>query len=61
MPVQLVFGCEMVLNNPFIAVWEDIIICKQKPKDENNDKKIRISNRTIIEYMRMLLVHNKNI
>ena len=50
--VKLVFGCNMILNNPFIADWETIMRCKKQLTDNKNKTKIKITNRTFIKYMR---------
>ena len=36
MPGQLVFGCDMMLNIPFIAIWGAIGIRKQQLIEKNN-------------------------
>ena len=36
MPGHIVFGRDIILNTPFIAAWEAIMIRKQKIIDINN-------------------------
>ena len=36
MPGQLVFGCDMILNTPFIAELKAVRLRKQKTIDKNN-------------------------
>ena len=47
---QLVFGCDMILNAPFISDWEAIKIRKKKIIDRNNQIENKTLNRTYIEY-----------
>ena len=35
-PGQLVIGCDMILNTPFIAYWETIKLRKKIIMDKNN-------------------------
>ena len=37
-PVQLVFGCDIILNTPFIADWESIMRHKEELIDWKTKK-----------------------
>ena len=46
-PGHLVFRCDMILNTPFIADWEDIRLLNQNIIDKNNqlEKKQNLTHR----------------
>ena len=48
-PCHMVFGCDIILNTPFIADWEDISMCERKIIEKTN-LKIKPANRKHIEY-----------
>ena len=35
-PGKLVFGCDIIINTPYIANWEDIKLHKKKKLDKKN-------------------------
>ena len=51
MPSQLVFVCDIILNNPFISDWGSINKCKQLRIDKNNQNEIQITRLITIEYV----------
>ena len=63
-PGQLVFGCDMMLNIPFIKIWGAIRRCKQQLIEKNNQlenincqlytyivrEKVLVGNKTVNKY-----------
>ena len=58
-PGQLVFGCDMVINTPFIADWEAIKQRKQKIINKNNKKENSKRKEHIYRVQDQVLFKNK--
>ena len=56
---QMVFGCEMILNTPFISDWEAIRLRNQKPIDKNNQLEDKNCKPHTYRIRNKLLVRNK--
>ena len=59
MPVHPVFGCDMVLNTPFIAEWGYIRLRKKNIIDKNNQLENNNHKPHTYRIQEKLLVHNK--
>ena len=59
MPVQMVFGCDIILNNPSIADWEAITRRKKQLIDKNNMNKNKNHKPYIYRVSDKLLLHVK--
>ena len=57
---QLVFGCDMILNIPFVADWEYIRLCKQKIIDINNKLQRKNFKPHTYRIQDKVFVRNKN-
>ena len=60
MTIQLVFGCNMIINTPFVDYGGSVRRCNQELIDQNNKNKIKITNQTIMEYVKKYKCDTKN-
>ena len=59
MPGQLVFGCDMMLNIPFIAIWGAIRRHKQQQIEKNNQLENKNFQLHTYRVREKVLVRNK--